>query len=197
MIAKAYFVSSAYVKQFTILEGNIADDKINVAIDKAQNKYILPALGKSLYDFMVTSIIQNGGPGELPLDYLELLESYITPALVSWTLYESVLTISFRHQNKGIGRALDNFQESSNLDELKYLRGEYRNESEFNQKRLQKFLQANKDKFPEYTEESFDLNASTEAGRFNSGLVFDKKRKRRLIDMYSETYPWSGRVISS
>jgi hypothetical protein len=199
MIAKAQFISAAYLKQFSPIEQNVSEDRLNAAIIKAQNKYILPLIGKTLYDFLIDNIVQNNGPGGLPVDYLQLLEDFIQPALLAWSLFEATLILSFRHNNKGIGRMNDQFQEASPLDEIKFLRDTYKNEAEWSQKRLLKFLQdpENEGKFPEYTTKTFDLSASKESGRFSSGLVFDKKRKRRLIDMYSETYPWSGRVISS
>lgn len=196
MSTKALFVSAAYVKQFSPIQNNVGDDIINVSIAKAQTKYILPAMGKVLYDYMIDNIAQNDGPSTLPVDYIELLEDYITPALTAWALYESIIGISFKFQNKGVGRQNDQFQQSSTLDELIYLRGEYRNDAEWAQKRLQKYLSANSDKFPEYSVQSFDLNPSKDAGKFSSGMVFNK-RKNKLIEMYSESNPWSGRIINS
>lgn len=196
MANKVLFISSTYVKQFTQIQNNVGDDKINLSIEQAQTKYILPALGKTLYDYLVVSIDQNQGLGGLTPDYIDLVENYITPALTEWTLYESTLMMAFQFQNKGIGRHNDQFLNQTPLDELKYLRGELRNNAEWYQKRLQMYLKANKDKFPEYSIESFDLNPSKDAGRFNSGIVFDKKRRNRLIDTYSEENPFSGRIIS-
>jgi hypothetical protein len=196
MANQVLFISSTYVKQFTQIQNNVSDDKINLSIEQAQTKYILPALGKTLYDFLVTSIDQNQGLGGLTPDYIELVQNFITPALTEWTLYESTLMMAFQFQNKGIGRHTDQFLNQTPLDELKYLRGELRNNAEWYQKRLQKFLEGNKDKFPEYSVQSYDLNPSPDAGRFNSGIVFDKKRRNRLIDTYTEENPWNGRIIS-
>jgi hypothetical protein len=196
MANKVLFISSTYVKQFTQIQNNVSDDKINLSIEQAQTKYILPALGKTLYDFLVTSIDQNQGLGGLTPDYIQLVEDFITPALTEWTLYESTLMMAFQFQNKGIGRHNDQFLNQTPLDELKYLRGELRNNSEWYQKRLQKFLEGNKDKFPEYSVVSYDLNPSKDAGRFSSGIVFDRKRRNRLINTYSEDNPFNGRIIS-
>lgn len=196
MANKVLFISSTYVKQFTQIQNNVSDDKINLSIEQAQTKYILPALGKTLYDFLVTSIDQNQGLGGLTPDYIQLVEDFITPALTEWTLYESTLMMAFQFQNKGIGRHNDQFLNQTPLDELKYLRGELRNNAEWYSKRLQKFLEGNKDKFPEYSVVSYDLNPSKDAGRFSSGIVFDRKRRNRLINTYSEDNPFNGRIIS-
>jgi len=196
-MAKVLFISSTYVKQFTQIQNNVSDDKVNLSIEQAQTKYILPALGKTLYDFLVTSIDQNQGLGGLQPDYIDLVENYITPALTEYTLYESTLMMAFQFSNKNIGRHNDQFLGSTPLDELKYLRAELLNNAQWYGKRLQKYLAANKDKFPEYSVESFDLNPSKDAGSFNSGMVFDKKRSNRLIKTYTEENPYDGRIISS
>lgn len=197
MSNKVLFISSTYVKQFTQIQGNVSDDKINLSIEQAQTKYILPALGKTLYDFLRLSIDQNQGLGGLDPQYIELIEDYITPTLTEWTLYESTLLMSFQWQNKGLIRHNDQFAQQTPLDELKYLRGELKNNAEWYMKRLQKYLSANSDQFPEYSVQSFDLNPSKEAGRFSSGLVFDKKRRRRLIDTYSEENKKFNGIINS
>jgi hypothetical protein len=197
MSNQVLFISSTYVKQFTQIQNNVSDDKINLSIEQAQTKYILPALGKTLYDFLRTSIDQNQGLGGLTPDYIELVENFITPALTEWTLYDATLLMAFQFQNKGIGRHNDQFLNQTPLDELKYLRGELRNNAEWYQKRLQKFLEGNKDKFPEYSVITNDLNPSLETGRFNSGIVFDRKRSNRLIKTYTEENPFDGRIISS
>ena len=197
MSNQVLFISSTYVKQFTQIQNNVSDDKINLSIDQAQTKYILPALGKTLYDFLRTSIDQNQGLGGLTSDYIELVENFITPALTEWTLYDATLLMAFQFQNKGIGRHNDQFLNQTPLDELKYLRGELRNNAEWYQKRLQKFLEGNKDKFPEYSVVTYDLNPSEQTGRFNSGIVFDRNRSNRLIKTYTEENPFDGRIISS
>lgn len=184
---RTLFISSTYVKQFTQIQGNVADDKVNLSIELAQQKYILPVLGKTLYDYLVTSISQNGGLGGLPVQYVELVD-YITPTLTEWSLYEATLIMAFQFQNKGIGRHQDAYLNQTPLDELKYLRSELRNNAEWYQERLKKYLEYNKAKFPEYSVESFDLNPSTQTGRPFSGIVFDRKRKNRLINTYTEEH---------
>jgi hypothetical protein len=196
MSNQVLFISSTYVKQFTQIQNNVSDDKVNLSIEQAQTKYILPALGKTLYDFLRTSIDQNQGLGGLQPDYIDLVENYITPALTEYTLYESTLMMAFQFSNKNIGRHNDQFLGSTPLDELKYLRGELLNNAQWYGKRLQKYLEFNKDKFPEYSVESFDLNPRKNAGGFSSGLVFMKKRKR-LIDTYSEENPGFNGIINS
>jgi hypothetical protein len=197
MANKVLFISSTYVKQFTQIQNNVSDDKINLSIEQAQTKYVLPALGRTLYNFLVTSIDQNNGLGALQPDYIELIQDYITPMLTEYTLYESTLMIAFQFSNKNVGRHNDQFLGSTPLDELKYLRAELLNNAQWYGKRLQKYLEFNKDKFPEYSVESFDLNPSKDAGSFNSGMVFDKKRSNRLIKTYSEENPYDGRIINS
>jgi hypothetical protein len=179
------FTSSAYVKQFSVLQQNVNDPIINVTLAKSQDKYIKPLLGLPLYNFLVTSIKQNNGLSGLNPDYIDLVENHIVPTLVSWVIFESSLTLTFKFTNKSIGKFNDQFQEASSLDEIKYLRGELRNEAEWYQRRLLKYLIENKDKFPQYTEESYDLQSSKQTGRFSSGIAFKKQRKR-LIKTYSE-----------
>jgi hypothetical protein len=192
MAEKALFVSSSYIKQFTILNQNISDDKVTLSIEQAQRKYILPILGKPLYDFLVTSIVQNNGTSGLPPNYLDLLENYIVPGLTSYTIYESTLLISFQFNNKGVARHNDQFLEASDLEQLKYLRGELRNNSEWELRRLGNYLKENSSKFPEYEQETFDL--APQKASFFSGIRFDKNRKR-LVGLYSDEPKNGGNII--
>ena len=192
MSEKALFISSSYVKQFTILSPNISDDKVTLSISQSQRKYILPVLGKPLYDFLVTSIIQNSGTSGLNPDYLELLENYIVPTLTNYVVYESTLLLSFQFQNKGVGRNNDQFLEASDLEQIKYLRGELRNNAEWEGRRLSNFLKEYSDKFPEYEQETFDL--APRKSKFFSGIKFDKNRKR-LVGLYIDDPKNGGNII--
>ena len=170
-------ISEAYLKQFSPIATNVSNEPLTVSIRKAQNKYILPVLGKTLYDKIIDDIYNAGSISGVTGNYRILLDDYITPALTEYSLYEAIIPLVFKMQNKGIGTRNDQYQESIGLDEIKYLRGEILNNAQWYQERLVKFIINNTSFFPEYTVYTDDLNPDSTTGTYNSGVYFSKKRR--------------------
>lgn len=179
------FISEDYLKEFSPIASNVQNNALSTSILKAQTQYILPVLGKTLYDKLVNDIYVAQGVTGLTTNYLILLEDYITPALTEYALYEALIPLTFKFQNKGIGRMNDNFQETIDLDTLKYLRNEIRNTAQWHQERLIRFLCNNTELFPEYNVTTDDLNPDATTGSFNTGIYFKGKRR------YNPSNPFS------
>jgi hypothetical protein len=181
------FISEAYLKQFSPIASNVSNEPLTVSIRTAQNKYILPALGKTLYDKLVNDIETAGSVTGVTGNYKILLDDYITPALTEYSLYEAIIPMVYKMQNKGIGTRNDQYQDSIGLDEIKYLRGEILNNAQWYQERMVRYLCNNTTLFPEYTAATDDLSADSSAGTYNSGVYFVKKRRVNPANPFTYT----------
>jgi hypothetical protein len=127
---------------------------------------------------MLNDIAAAGSVTGLTTNYRLLLDDYITPSLTEYSLYESIIPLTFKMQNKGIGVRNDAYQDSIGLEEVKYLRMEIKNNAEYYQERLIKYLANNSELFPEYFIYTDDENPDSNTGAYSSGIYF--KRKRRV-----------------
>lgn len=186
---KVLFISESYLKNFSPIAGNVSNESLTSSIIKAQNKYILPVLGKPLYDKMVNDIFTAGSINGVTGNYRILLDDYITPALTEYSLYESVFNMAFKFQNKGIGRMNDQYMESIDLDSLKYIRSEILNTAQWHQERLSNYLCDNSTLFPEYNQYTPDLSPNPNTGTYNSGIYFKNKAQYNPNNPFSWVNP--------
>lgn len=182
---KVLFISESYLKQFSPIASNVANEGLTNSIRKAQELYIQPVLGLTLYNKLIDDIYDAGSITGLTGNYRILLEDYIMPTLTEYSLYEAIIPMTFKMVNKGVGVRNDQYQDSVGLDELKYLRNEVRNNAQFYQERLIKYLCSNSNFFPEYTVYTDDLNPDTSTGSYNSGIYFKNKRRRNKANPFS------------
>lgn len=161
-----------------MIGGNVQNNVLTSAIRKAQTIKIQSVLGKALYDKLVDDIYNAGGSiTGVTGNYAILLSDYVIPALTGWALYESIVPLTLKFTNKGISRAQDSYTEGIDLETLRYIRNDARDEAEWSTQRLTNYLCNNTGLFPEYSDYSAnDLYPSTKAGGYNSGIYFKKRR---------------------
>jgi hypothetical protein len=92
------------IKERTAIHGNIDPKLIYPDIKVAQDMYILPVLGSSLY-FKLQELIQNNDINDGAYSaYKTLIDIYIVDALIYYCLSELPTTISYQFWNKGVMR---------------------------------------------------------------------------------------------
>jgi hypothetical protein len=181
-MAEVLFISESYLRDMSMVGGNVQNNVLTSAIRKAQTIKIQSMLGKQLYDKLTDDIVAAGSITGLTGNYLILMESYIVPTLTSWALYESIMPLTLKITNKGISRAQDSYTEGIDLETMKYIRNDAKNEAEWNGERLINYLVNNTSLFPEYLDYSgTDLYPSLKAGGYNAGIYFKKRRARGII----------------
>lgn len=150
---KAQFITSDYVKKYTIVEDNVDSDLITKMIWKSQQSNIHEALGTNLYNKLLNDAPNFTG------QYLTLMNDFVQPALCDWTMYHLSPYINYRFTNKAISvKSSDNSQPST-LDEVKWLREQIRNTAEFSTEQMKNYIKNNLELFPEFYQvlQSFDL----------------------------------------
>ena len=83
-MAEALLISRKDVVKFTAMNGNVDTDKFIQYVKIAQDKHIENYLGTDLLNKIQTDIIASNLSG----DYLTLVNSYVKPALLHFTMVE-------------------------------------------------------------------------------------------------------------
>ncbi|MFN9518313.1 MAG: hypothetical protein ACK574_01090 [Bacteroidota bacterium] len=83
-MAKVLFLSEATLKAESILQDNVDMKVVSPTIYDVQQYYILPILGTSLYNDVVSQVQS----GTVSAAYQTLLDTYIQPTMIWYCRYE-------------------------------------------------------------------------------------------------------------
>jgi hypothetical protein len=132
MSRKVLFITPQTIKERTGLHANVDEKLVNPEILTTQDMYILPALGTALYVRLQDGIENNN----LTDKEQELLDTYITPALVHFVLSELPMGISFQFYNKGLIRKTGTDQTEPNVQDIIDVSNRYKARAEFYKNRM-------------------------------------------------------------
>jgi hypothetical protein len=164
-----YFISVADVKNYTSVNFNVEDKVISMAIWDAQETYIQMGLGTKLYNKIKTMVEATAVTG----NYKILLDTYIYPALIRWSLVEVLPFATLRVENKSTVQTGLDGTVNLDLEQLKYFINLNKDKAEFYNQRMIDYLIANMNIFPEYTQvNTFDEMPASQNAYF-SGMQLD------------------------
>jgi hypothetical protein len=146
MSANILFISVESIKERSGLHANVDEKLILPEIKTAQDMYILPALGTSLYERLQQGIDQNN----LNNTEINLLDNYIVDTLVNYVLSELPQGLSYQYYNKGLVKKSSEGTELPSMQELIDIANRYKARAEFYKQRLIKYLKQNSTLFPLY-----------------------------------------------
>lgn len=141
-----FFLSSERLKA-DLLNDNVADENIKSAVIISQQD-LMEMIGDSLYN-KLAEMVTDGTIEDTP--YQELLDSFIVPYLEFKAMSELCFITSYKVGNIGLYQNYDNNANSNELSTIKYVQHHWEQKGEFYRNRMIKYLNQNKDKFPEYT----------------------------------------------
>lgn len=180
MAQTALLVSEQRLKQWTQLDDNVRLNEITPFIIQAQDIYMQDTLGTKLYSRLKAGIVAD----DLTADEKLLLNDYIGPTLMQYSLYLMLPSIKYKVANQGILNGTSEETSPTTLDELKYLRQSTLDTAEFYNKRLIKFFFDNPSLFADYTNPGTDGMMPNKANPYFSGLVVP----RNNLQYYEEKY---------
>jgi hypothetical protein len=158
-MAQVLFISEETLKENSVVSANVDPKLFRSAITDAQDMYLLPILGTNLYNDLVTSVsgfAVSGTPMSVP--YQTLLDTYIRPCLVKYSLFRMVITLSYKFQNKNVGVKSSEFSQQAGYSDLTKLKEQSLNDAEVYAERLSNFLLANNATYPKYlTQENANI----------------------------------------
>tara|TARA_R110000824_G_scaffold51729_7_gene144046 strand:+ start:172 stop:681 length:510 start_codon:yes stop_codon:yes gene_type:complete len=164
---KVLFLSVDYLRDNTVINGDVDSELLEPYILMAQNIHMEACLGTKIYKDLIDTI------AALSVNNKILMDDYIQPALLQWSLYESLPFINYRLTNKAISTKSSDNSDPVSLDELHYLREAVKNAAEYLSERITVHLKANTDIYPLYLTngDSCD-NILPNKTNYNSGIVF-------------------------
>jgi hypothetical protein len=149
-MAQALFIGRDDIVKFTALNGNVDTDKFIQFVKIAQDTHIQGYLGTKLFNKINDGIVA----ANLTNPYTMLLNVYIKPMVIHWSMVEFLPFAAYTIASKGVFK--HNSENSSNVDkaEVDYLVEKERSIAEHYTRRFIDYMSFNQSQFPEYNTNS-------------------------------------------
>ncbi len=146
---RTLIISPQYLKDNSVINNNTEDTILQVCIRHAEDKYIHPLIGSRLMERVTNDIASYQTGGTINAAYKILIDDYITPCLIEYSIYEYV-PYSFKFRNKGISRQSSPDSIPADLNDLGYIRETVQSSAQFYGDRLVTYLKSNTATYTEY-----------------------------------------------
>ena len=167
------FIDVKYIKDNSIIEGNVDDSLISPVIYNTQILRIRSILGSDLYTRLqddIKSLEENGTP--IPALYKTLLDDYIAPALLNWSVYELLPYFKIKLTNKGTVSRDGEFSTPSDTTDVKWLSNRIKDFAELLSEDITRYLKSNTTDYPEYSSNLDCDDIKPSSNNFFGGTYF-------------------------
>lgn len=147
---QALFVTRDDIVKYTALNGNLDTDKFVQWVKVAQDIHIQNYLGTKLFNKINDGIVNNN----LANPYLMLLNVYIKPMVIHWSMVEYMPFAAYTIANKGVYK--HGSENSTNVEksEVDFLVEKERSIAQNYTRRFIDYMSFNQSSFPEYNTNS-------------------------------------------
>ena len=142
-------ISEDYIKSTTNISDNIANDYLLPSIKLAQDIDLESTIGTQLLEKLQELVYDNDISNQDSEMYKLLLDKYIQPYLAYATIQHLAPTVAYKIVNQGIVRTEDEKSYNVTSNEVDKVMDYYSHIANTFKKRLQLFLIANYNEFPE------------------------------------------------
>jgi len=153
-MAQVLFIKIQDLKKNTIIDGNVDVDKLLPYIKIAQEIHIQNFLGTKLYEKIIALINAGTLTTTDNPNYLNLVNSYVQPALIHYAMMDYLPFAAYQVKNAGVFKHISENAESVTKNEVDYLVNKEREFSEYYIRRMIDYLSFNNNLFPEYNQNS-------------------------------------------
>lgn len=171
---RTYFITCEYLKSHTVINSNVADELLLNCIFEAQSIHIQQLIGTDLYNKLANLVQTNTVNDPANADYKVLLDEYVCPTTAYWAVVECIPSMAMKIVNKGVERQNSEWSTPSAINEIEYLRDDWRNKAEFFSQRLTNYLLQNRRLYPELLQNYEIDKLRPSNGEYFSGIVFDE-----------------------
>jgi len=172
------FINESLVKSRTAISDAIDGKQIKPTIKLAQDKYIMPALGSTLYNRLQAGI----EAGNLNNDEKTLMDDYITDTLLWFTIGEMVVMTSYQFFSKGVMQKTAEESISPSKGNIELIQRQYMSNGEFYKQRLIDYLRENSELFPEYLNIDSGLDViAPQLQSYTSPIFLGSRGRRRRV----------------
>lgn len=151
---KAIFITANDLKRYTVLNGNVDNDKFMQFIEIAQDIHIQNYLGTDLYDKLQTIILNSTINNVVNADYKYLLDTYVKAMLIHWAMVEYLPYAAYTVANGGVFKHTSENAQSVDKNEVDFLIEKQRNTAEHYTRRFIDYMCFNSATYPEYNSNS-------------------------------------------
>tara|TARA_R110002050_G_scaffold78401_4_gene167402 strand:- start:917 stop:1417 length:501 start_codon:yes stop_codon:yes gene_type:complete len=147
---EALFATPLDLKQNSVMAGDLDDQKIVYVIKNSQMIHVHNYLGTDLYNRLQEGALADN----LTTAELALIEDYIKPMLIWWSLAEFVSVGAYSITNKGILKHTDETAETVSVNEVEKLSLAYEKKAQHFTQRFIDYMCEFPSAFPEYNTNS-------------------------------------------
>ena len=146
---KVLVISEDAIRTYTEISENVWGKSLLPAIRTAQDISLQEILGICLYR-KILSIIEDGSvTAQENVAYKDLLDEYIQPFMLEQVVTDLIPIIGSKIANLGIYKSQDEYTANVSADEVDRLQYSHKVKADHYAKRMQNFLKANRQAFPE------------------------------------------------
>jgi len=143
---EALLIARTDIAKYTSLDGNIDYDKILPFVKTAQDIWIQQYTGTNLLVKIKNDILNDTLTG----NYLSIVNTFLKPMLIHFTMIEYLPFASFQISNQGVNqRTVENGQVATQ-ENIQYLTEKYKRIAENYAQRFIDYMNFNNNLFPEY-----------------------------------------------
>lgn len=145
------FISPMELKQSSLIDGQVDNDKILFIIESAQDMHIQNILGTNLYRKL--QALKLSGDIDLPAnsEYKDLLEDYIKKVLI-WSAQKDYIALAaFQISNGGVFKHTSENSQNVTLEDIQWVMSQVQTKADFYQRRFLDYICDNSTEFPEYS----------------------------------------------
>ena len=166
MRSKIVLVSEDDFKNMSPIVGNFDYSYLLPFIHQAQDLNISQLMGEALLVRIQQGIIDL----DLTADERKLLDEYIQPSLVAFSMYRAMNFLAVKPDNSGLVRRNSENGTAIDMNESSFLADSQKTVAEDYGARLVEYLDANVDKFAEYRTEIDGQIKPTDSPSYSGGL---------------------------
>lgn len=185
MSRNVLLLSVETLKERTAVHSNIDEKLLYPEIKAAQDMYIHPLLGTTLYDKILDDINASGTTTGA---YKTLLDNYIVDCLLNYVLASLPVSLPYQFWNKGVLRKQGENTELPSIQELLELSEFYKNRAEWYGQRMVKYLEETADEttLTEYIQQADGIDKITPAkSAFTMPIYLGESGRSWSLDKYN------------
>lgn len=165
-MAQQLFISMNDLKRYSVISGNIDDDKLVQFAKIAHDIHLQNYLGTDLFVRLKAGITA----ADLSAAETALLNDYVKPMAIHWTLVEVLSFSAYTVSNKGIFKHRSEDSESVDKEEVDWLVNKHRDLAENYTQRFIDYMCYNSSSFSQYTSNT-DNDISPDKKAYRTGWV--------------------------
>ncbi len=142
-------ISEDTIRTNSELSKNLWSKSLLPAIRTAQDIYLQEFLGSCLYNKILTLISSNTVSDQGNEQYKQLLDDHITPYMIERVVADVIPIVGSKVVNMGVIKSTDEHTQTVSADEVDRIAQLHINKADHYAKRMQHYLKANSELFPE------------------------------------------------